>query len=272
MDMTAAEFEPSRAELLAVVERSPTAAGAHDRAGWVGLFTADGTVEDPVGSRPHRGPAALGRFYDTFIGPRDIVFHRDTELVMGSTVIRDLELEVTMASSLVMRIPVYLRYDVDADGDQLKIARLQAHWELPSMVLQFARGGRAVVPAGISLTRALLGNQGVSGTVGFLSGFRGVHGRGKRHITRLLDSACAGDEVAARRLVAASASISLGDDLKLGTSELVSRLAGATWRKVIAAGSSVAATIERDGQRSVLIAELRTRPMDITRIRMYADD
>jgi hypothetical protein len=55
MDMTAAEFEPSRAELLAVVERSPTAAGAHDRAGWVGLFTTDGTVEDPVGSRPHRG-------------------------------------------------------------------------------------------------------------------------------------------------------------------------------------------------------------------------
>jgi hypothetical protein len=63
-----------------------------------------------------------------------------------------------------------------------------------------------------------------------------------------------------------------GDDLKLGTSELVSRLAGATWRKVIAAASSVAATIERDGQRSVLIAELRTRPMEITRIRMFADD
>ena len=50
-----------------------------------------------------------------------------------------------------MRIPAYLRYDVDSSGDQLKIARLQAHWELPAMVLQFARGGRAVVPAGMSL-------------------------------------------------------------------------------------------------------------------------
>jgi Nuclear transport factor 2 (NTF2) domain len=197
--MPVAKFDHSRAELLAVVERSPAAAGAHDRAGWVSLFTVDGTVEDPVGSRPHRGAAALSRFYDTFIGPRDIVFHRDTDLVTGATVIRDLELEVTMASSLVMRIPAYLRYDVDADGDQLKIARLQAHWELPSMVLQFARGGRAVVPAGISLTRALLGNQGVSGTVGFLSGFRGVHGRGKRHITRWLDAACTGNELSARR-------------------------------------------------------------------------
>jgi hypothetical protein len=184
IDMPVARFEHWRADLLAVVEQSAAAAGAHDRAGWVGLFTADGTVEDPVGSRPNRGQAALRRFYDTFIGPRDITFHRDTDLMIGQTVIRDLELEVTMASSLVMRIPTYLRYDVDFDGGQLKIARLQAHWELPAMVLQFARGGRAVIPAGMSLTRALLGNQGLSGTAGFLSGFRGVHGRGKRHVTQ----------------------------------------------------------------------------------------
>ena len=125
------------------------------------------------------------------------------------------------------------------------------------MALQFARGGWAVVPAGMALTRALLGNQGVSGTVGFLSGFRGVRGRGKRHLIRLLDAAGAGNEVATRRLVAASALITLGDDQKLGTSDLVSRLAGARWRKVIAAGDSLVATIERGGQRSVLIVELR---------------
>ena len=47
--------------------------GARPAAGWVGLFTADGRVEDPVGSRPHAGPVEIGRFYDTFIGPRDIV-------------------------------------------------------------------------------------------------------------------------------------------------------------------------------------------------------
>jgi SnoaL-like domain len=272
IDMSVAKFEPSRAELLAVVEKSPAAAGAHDRAGWVGLFTADGTVEDPVGSRPHRGPAALGRFYDTFIGPRDIAFNRDADLVIGRTVIRNLELEVTMASSLLMHIPAYLRYDVDAGGGQLKIARLQAYWELPAMVLQFARGGRAVVPASISLTRALVGNQGAGGTAGFLSGFRGVHGRGKRHLARLLDAACAGDEVAVRRLVPASALVTLGADTRIGTSELVSRLAGASWRKVIAAGNSVAATIERGDERSVLVAELRTMPMAIASIRMYSDD
>ena len=56
---------------------------AHDRDGWVGLFTADGVVEDPVGSRPHRGRAEIERFYDTFIGPRDITFHRDADVVVG---------------------------------------------------------------------------------------------------------------------------------------------------------------------------------------------
>ncbi|HEY9303078.1 MAG TPA: ketosteroid isomerase family protein, partial [Mycobacterium sp.] len=80
--------------LLAAVERSPHAAAAHDRAGWVGLFTPDGRVEDPVGSRPHVGPSEIGRFYDTFIGPRDIAFHRDLDVVVGPSVVRDLDLEV----------------------------------------------------------------------------------------------------------------------------------------------------------------------------------
>ncbi|WP_428339317.1 hypothetical protein [Mycobacterium sp.] len=44
---------PMESALLAAVERSPAAAAAHDRRGWVGLFTDDGRVEDPVGSRPH---------------------------------------------------------------------------------------------------------------------------------------------------------------------------------------------------------------------------
>jgi hypothetical protein len=73
-------------DLLTVVERSPQAAAAHDRAGWVGLFTADGRIEDPVGSRPHIGLTQIGRFYDTFIGPRDIIFHRDLDIVRGAVV------------------------------------------------------------------------------------------------------------------------------------------------------------------------------------------
>jgi Nuclear transport factor 2 (NTF2) domain len=61
-----------RAHLIAAVQRSPQAAAAHDRAGWVGLFSADGRIEDSVGSRPHLGTERIGSFYDTFIGSRDI--------------------------------------------------------------------------------------------------------------------------------------------------------------------------------------------------------
>src|SRR5919205_649337 len=104
--------QASAAELLAVVEQAPRAGAAHDRAGWVGLFTEDGRIEDPVGTRPHVGTAQIGRFYDTFIGPRQITFHRDVDIVAGTSVIRDLTLEVMMSADVRMMIPAFLRYDL----------------------------------------------------------------------------------------------------------------------------------------------------------------
>jgi len=116
-----------REHLIAAVERSPQAAAAHDRAGWVGLFIADGRIEDPVGSRPHLGTAQIGRFYDTFIGPRDITFHRDLDIVFGPVVLRDLELEVAMGSTVTMHIPAFLRYDLREANGQWQIAELRAY-------------------------------------------------------------------------------------------------------------------------------------------------
>ena len=146
---------PAEQTLLAAVERSPQAAAAHDRTGWVGLFTVDGRVEDPVGSRPHVGPVEIGRFYDTFIGPRDIAFHRDLDIVRGSSVIRDLDLEVAMGSAVTMTIPAFLRYDLrEVDGDW-KVVTLRAYWELPAMVLQFLRNGVSAVPATVQLSQGL---------------------------------------------------------------------------------------------------------------------
>ncbi|MBV9512514.1 MAG: nuclear transport factor 2 family protein, partial [Mycobacteriaceae bacterium] len=94
-------MSPDAAEMLAAVEQSPQATAAHDRAAWVELFTDDGRVEDPFGSRPHIGHAQIARFYDTFIGPRHITFHRDLDIVAGTSVIRDLTLEVGMGSDVV---------------------------------------------------------------------------------------------------------------------------------------------------------------------------
>ncbi len=261
----------TRDKLLATVELSPQAAGAHDRQAWVDLFAAGGQVEDPVGSQPHRGRAQIERFYDTFIAPRDITFHRDVDIVAGSTVIRDLELEVVMSPSVTMRIPAYLRYAVTAGPAGPGIAELQAYWELPSMIGQFARAGAGALPVGLRLSGALLRNQGPSGAFGFAKGLVGPGRAGKRLITGLLDDLCTGDAVAVQRRLGADTVMCSGDDMPLHTSALAEHTAGGSWRKLIASGTSLAAALDNGGRRAVLIAELSSRPLAIARLRYYAD-
>ena len=259
---------PPIADMLAAVERSPEAAGAHDRDGWIGLFGPDGRIEDPVGSRPHVGRTQIARFYDTFIGPRDITFHRGVDVVSGHTVVRDLTLEVRMGASVTMSIPAFLRYDLD---DELKIVRLQAFWELPAMVWQFAGNGAGALPAGLQLSRALLRNQRLVGTVGFLTGFRGTTSRGKRHLAGLLDDACAGDQVAVKRRLGDVAHLTMGDGDRIGTSELVGLLHGARWDGMVRAGSVAVARLRRDGRQLVLFADVDTRPAHIRAVRVFTD-
>ena len=135
-----------RTHLLAAVERSPQAFAVHDRDGWVRLHRGR------PGRRSgwfatHVGYDEIYRFYDTFIGPRDIKFHRDLDIVFGTVVLRDLELEVAMGASVTMRIPAFLRYDLREANGEWRIAALRAYWELPAMVLQFLRtGSRAISP------------------------------------------------------------------------------------------------------------------------------
>lgn len=259
-------------DLLTAVEQSPAAAAAHDRGGWVGLFSADGRVEDPVGSRPHVGHEQIGRFYDTFIGPRDITFHRDLDIVRGTTVIRDLQLEVAMGSSVTMHIPAILRYDLtDADG-RWELRRLRAYWELPAMMRQFLGNGVAAIPAAVQLSRSLLGNQRLSGTVGFASGFRRPGSRGKNPVQAFLTAAAAGRTAAARALLSPDAAVTYGDDTAVDVAELGTRLAGARPAKLLAAGRTVAVSTTSAQQRGVLFADVDRRGRAITAIRYFAED
>lgn len=267
-------------ELLAAVERSPRAAGARDRDGWVGLFAADATIEDPVGSRPHRGPVQIERFYDTFIAPRDITFHSRTDVVAASTVVRDVTLEVSMGASVTLSIPAFLRYDLD---DELRIRRLQAFWELPAMARQFASNGTAALPAGAELARALLRNQGRSGAAGFLTGFGGLGSGAKGLLGALLDDACAGDEIAVRRRLPDTVELTTGDAHRIGTSDLAALLRGARWDGMVRAGRHVATSVEREGLRGVVFGEVGMPPTpsgrsrlaqrrEIRAVRVFAED
>lgn len=260
----------SRSSLLAAVERSPQAAAAHDRAGWVGLFTADGRIEDPVGSRPHIGPGRIARFYDTFIAPRRIVFHHDADIVSGTTVVRDVVLEVGMGPTVTMRIPAVLRYDLSEVTGEWRIQRLRAYWELPPMVFQFAGNGPAAAPRAIELTRALIRNQGLGGTLGFAAGFRGARFRGKRTVRGFLDAITVGDQLRAWRSLGPGAVISRGEQEPVKFGALSELLAGQSWTKLIASGSSVTASL-MGPQPGVLIAEIATGGGTITRLRYFSE-
>lgn len=260
----------AQAELLAAVEQSPQAAAAHDRAGWVGLFTSDGSVEDPVGSRPHVGPTQIGRFYDTFIGPRDLTFHRDLDIVRGPVVIRDLEIETRMSAAVTMRIPAHLRYDLRQVGGEWKIAALRAYWELPTMMVQFLHNGLAALPVTLQLARGLLCNQRLAGTVGFATGLRRVSFRHKGQVDTFLRVMARGDQLGARRALSRTATITFGDDDEVSITELTECLANSGWTKAIAAGPTVAVSVTSPHGRGVLFADVAARGNGIRRIRYFA--
>ena len=258
-----------RERLLAAVERSPQAFTVHDRDGWVGAFTTDARVEDPVGSQPHVGHEQIYRFYDTFIGPRDIKFHRDLDIVFGTVVLRDLELEVAMGSALTMHIPAFLRYDLREAHGQWQIAQLRAYWELPAMMLQFLRtGSRALTPA-VQLSRGLIANQGLRGTAGFMGGFRRAGPRHKRLAEAFLGAVARSDRSAALRTLSPTASITLGDNDPLDLAELVEQLNGAGWTKVISAGRTVAVSVDSGHGRGIVFADVPWRANAISQIRYF---
>ncbi len=52
-------------QIKATVQRYLATFSAGDREGWLDLFTADATVEDPVGSEVCKGRDEIGAFWDT---------------------------------------------------------------------------------------------------------------------------------------------------------------------------------------------------------------
>jgi hypothetical protein len=260
--------------LLTAVERSPQAAAAHDRAGWVGLFTPDGRIEDPVGSRAHVGPGEIGRFYDTFIGPRDIAFRRDLDVVHGQAVVRDLDLEVVMGSAVTMTIPAFLRYDLREVHGEWKIATLRAYWELPAMLLQFLRNGASAVPATIQLSRGLIRNQGLRGSAGFAAGFGRVGSRHKKLVDTFVNAIGAGDQRGAQRALSSNATMTFGDDGVASITDLIARCPRANAPKLIGAGCTIAASITSAQGRGVMFADVarlgNKKGNKIRRIRYFA--
>jgi hypothetical protein len=258
------------ADLLAAVEQSPRAAASRDRSGWVGLFTDDGSVEDPVGSVPHRGHEAIGLFFDTFIAPRDITFHPHADIVCGATVIRDVTLEVRMGPGVSIDVPAILRYALADVGGELKIKELQAFWELPPMLWRFARRGVPAVPVALGLSRAMLVNQRPRGVAGFLTGLHRPARRHRSEVDSLLQALIGGDQLAGRRILGTGSRVTAGDGEPIGIDALGARLVGAKVASRITAGFTTAVSLRGPDGPAVLLID--TDPWTVRLFTAGADD
>ncbi len=89
-------------------------------------------------------------------------------------------------------------------------------------------------------------------------------------VARFLDEACGGDEIGVRRL-AADIPITGGDTAVMTTSDLVKHLAGGTWSKLMRSGRAVAARVDHDGERTVVIADRRPDRGAVSRIRIFGE-
>lgn len=254
--------------LLATAKASPTAVAAHDRTAWLGLFSADAEIQDPVGSKPHRSPAERERFYDTFIAPNRIRFAVDHDIVCGQTVVRDVVIHTEMGDTgLAVAVPLHIVYDIVPVDGQPRVQRLHAHWELWPMLTGevFKAGLGTALPALWRLSVNMLRHQGLGGALGFSSALFGV-GRPAKQAAEVFLAAVSRGELGEN---ADSASYELPAGQPIGAEDVADQLKGITWAKVIAAGRNVTATVQLGDRRGVALFEFPDDASRFTRMRVY---
>lgn len=271
----------SREQCLALVERSPAAVAAHDKAAWLSIFARNAVVEDPVGSAPQRQGEgatrddALGRFYETFIAPNGIHFEVDRDVVCGNHVMRDLTIIIAMSDTMTVRVPVHLLYEVVEEEGELKIARLAAHWELQSSTRQQMAAGAGSLLVGVRSLLRMARHMGLSGVVGFSRARNSVGEPGKERVYDFVTALANRDEAALSALMA-SDNIELPRGTALSVADCAAMGGNMRLTKLLAAGNVVTATVEYQASdavhRGVLLCELDPDSLAILRVVGYWDD
>ena len=114
--------------------RSMALTEAKDRDGWLGLFAADGSVEDPVGpsmfdpeGKGHRGIEAITAFYDNVIATSERVRFDMRQSAEGADECAFAgTIHITLPGGQQGSVELINIYRVDPEG---KIASLRSFWE-----------------------------------------------------------------------------------------------------------------------------------------------
>ncbi|MDI6099459.1 nuclear transport factor 2 family protein [Actinoplanes sp. NEAU-A12] len=127
-----------------LARRSQAAAGANDREAWLGLFTPDAIVQDPVGPSPldpagagHRGAAAIAVFYDTVIAQVDSLrFEIERSYLCGDEVADVGSIHMSLPGGQTAVVRGVFTYRGDGNG---RLSALRAYWEFGSLEFTDAR-------------------------------------------------------------------------------------------------------------------------------------
>jgi len=219
-----------RDKLYELVKRSPELVDKHDREGWLALFSSSAVVEDPVGAgwnckgRDWRGGCdALTRFYDIFIGPNDIKFTVNQDIVMGNEVVRDVLIHTRLPNGAVSEVAAYLIYRGMEEGGEVKLAGLQAHWDFKGSAISLLRnnGMKGVVASAAQFWK-MFRIQGLNRVVEYMGAmYKGIFKKGIVAVNSFAAVVNAGDEARLARLFEADAKIEFPAGKKMPASDFI---------------------------------------------------
>jgi hypothetical protein len=197
----------SRTEILALVERSPACVAAHDRDGWLALFSDEAAIEDPVGSpAAPKSTGVLARFWDAFIAPNQIRFDVRADHTFASSTLRDALIHTTTPSGVSVDVEAYLEYRLAPDGQ--RVERMRAFWSLRTMVLFVVKSGPRAWFAMTGLFANMLRHLGFSWVFRYLASlWRTVGPRGADRARAIAEALSRRDDALLATLFAPGAAI-----------------------------------------------------------------
>lgn len=125
---------------MAAAHNSWRCVQTHDKEGWLALMADDVCIEDPIGEAPTnpsgegiRGKEAVGKFYDSFIGPATLVVETHESRAAGNESAHVLTLNTTFPNGVTTRVRGIFTYHLNDDG---LLTNLRGYWTVSDMQVE----------------------------------------------------------------------------------------------------------------------------------------